>query len=215
MTHLFVDIETLPDLRDGAKDRARAILKAPANYSKPETIEKWKDENAEESWRKTGLDGGYGSICVIGFAIDKDPVVTIINEADEHNLLTNFHAALQVEANRRNIVWSQWEWIGHNVIGFDLPFLWKRCVVNNLPHNFPKDSRHGSGRVYDTMQAWSGWKDRISLRQLADILGFAHHKDDMDGSQVYDTWAAGDHAKVADYCAKDVELTRQIFKRLT
>ena len=34
-----LDLETLPDFREGAKERIRATMKAPATHKKPETIE--------------------------------------------------------------------------------------------------------------------------------------------------------------------------------
>lgn len=210
---LIIDIETLPDLSAGAQDRVRATLKPPANYSKPDTIAKWIDDNAEGAWRKTSFDGGYGSICVIGYAIDNAPAKTIIVD-DEAEALTTFWADV---TDAMNSPGSMPEWIGHNVLGFDLPFLWKRAVIHGL--NFrkaiPKDSRHGAGRAFCTMQAWAGYKDRISLDDLAKILNLPSHKNGFDGSMVYDAWAAGEKQKVADYCKADVELTREIYRRVS
>lgn len=207
MTKLIVDIETLPDLSEGAKERVKATLKAPGNYSKPETIAKWIEDNADEAWRKTSFDGGFGSICVLGYAIDDEPARAIIAE-DEASALREFFAALPTTGVP--------EWIGHNVLGFDLPFLWKRTVIHGLGlHNFvPKDARHGNGKVFDTMQAWAGYKERISLDALAKILGLPSHKADFDGSMVYDAWVTGERKKIADYCVADVELTRAIYRRM-
>ena len=209
---LFIDIETLPDLSDGAKERVRASLKAPANYKNPDAIDKWKDENAEESWRKTSFDGGYGSICVVGFAIDDSPAQTIIAN-DEASALMQFWE----HTNGASKPQEQIEWIGHNLLGFDLPFLWKRNVIHGTKKHIriPKDARHGAGRAFCTMQAWAGYKDRISLDALAKILGLQSHKADFDGSMVYDAWVAGEKEKIAEYCRNDVELTRQIYNRIS
>lgn len=207
---LFFDLETLPDLSDGAKDRIKETLKAPGNYSKPDSIAKWIEDNADDAWRKTSFDGGYGSVCVIGYAIDDGAVTTIIADNEADALSAFFDDTL------RGPIVSPIEWVGHNVLGFDLPFLWKRTVINRINvHNFiPKDARHGGGKVFDTMQAWAGYKDRVSLGTLAKILGLSNHKGDFDGSMVYDAWVAGERQKVADYCGQDVELTREIYRRL-
>ena len=209
---ITLDIETLPDLTDGAKERVRAALKPPANYSKPDTIQKWIDDNAEDAWRKTSFDGGYGSICVIGYAIDDQPAKTIIVD-DEAGALVSFWADVTSAMKSPG---EAPEWIGHNLLGFDLPFLWKRTVVHSLPLRkfIPKDARHGAGRAFCTMQAWAGYKDRISLDSLAKILGLPSHKDNFDGSMVYDAWMAGEKQKVADYCRADVNLTRDIYRRI-
>lgn len=233
----FIDLETLPDMRPGAREKF--ISDGAANFKAPSTLTKekaaidlgmtdekeikftskdsmialWEAKFAEEkaievadaTWRKTSFDAGYGSICVIGYAFDDEEAkyIQCHNEADG---LAEFFNIVRAE-NAGTI-----EYIGHNLIGFDLPFLWKRAVINRLPHmSIPKESRHGAGRVFDTMVAWAGYKDRISMDNLADILGLESHKGEMDGSKVCDTWLAGEYDKVAEYCAKDVELTRKIY----
>lgn len=212
-TKLFFDLETLPDLREGAKERVKAMMKAPATHKKPETIAAWIEENADDAWRKTSFDGGYGAICVIGYAFDDEPVKTIICDDEASGIdifLDEIHAAREADH------FAGMEFIGHNVIGFDLPFIWKRAVINKLPHAiFPKDARHGTGKVFDTMVAWAGFKDRISLDNLAGILGLPSHKGEMDGSMVCDAWLAGKQVEIAAYCAKDVELTRSIYKAIS
>lgn len=208
-----LDIETLPDLREGAKERIRATMKVPATHKKPETIEAWKDENAEDAWRKTSFDGGYGAICVIGYKFD-DELPKTIQCHNEREGLEEFFSALN---DTLPTPWAPGiEFVGHNLLGFDLPFLWKRAVIHRLPHRkIPKDARHESGRVFDTMIAWAGFKDRVSLDSLAGMLGLNSHKGDMDGSMVCDAWLAGRYDDVAEYCAKDVALTYEIYKRLT
>ena len=208
--NVYLDLETLPDLTQGAKERVKATLKAPANYKKPDVIAQWIDENAEEAWRKTSFDGGYGSICVIGYAINDNPVEMIIVE-DEKQALQDFAARVDyANLNHEGI-----EFIGHNLLGFDLPFLWKRSVIHNTGHrHIPKDARHGAGRAFCTMQQWTGFTGKISLDALAGVLGLQSHKADFDGSMVYDAWMAGEKQRVADYCKQDVELTRQIYKRI-
>jgi predicted PolB exonuclease-like 3'-5' exonuclease len=37
----------------------------------------------------------------------------------------------------------------------------------------------------------------------------------MDGRRVYDCFHEGRHRKIADYCLRDVKLTREIYYRLT
>jgi predicted PolB exonuclease-like 3'-5' exonuclease len=37
----------------------------------------------------------------------------------------------------------------------------------------------------------------------------------MDGSCIYDRFREGRHREIADYCMRDVELTREIYYRLT
>lgn len=234
----FIDLETMPDMRSGARNRfieeGGANFKAPSTLTKEKAaadlgltdkdeikftakdamIARWEakfaaekaEEFADAAWRKTSLDGGYGSICVIGYAFGDAPVQTIQCHNEREGLEAFFSALRDTKA-------ATIEFVGHNVIGFDLPFLWKRAVIHRLPYiDIPKDARHGSGRVFDTMTAWAGFKDRISLNSLAGILGFESHKGEMDGSMVCDAWMAGQYDEVASYCAKDVSLTREIYR---
>ena len=234
----FFDIETLPDMRPETREyyasNALKNFKSPSTLtkeraafdlgltdkddikftSKDSMIAKWEAkfsvlkaaEMADIEWRKTSFDGGYGKICVIGYAFDDAPAKTIICYDEKAGISAFFNEISQTKAG--NV-----EFVGHNITGFDIPFLWKRAVINRLPHSsIPKDVRHGLGRVFDTMIAWAGYKERISLDDLAKVLGFESHKTEMDGSMVCDTWLCGKHDEVAAYCIKDVDLTRQIYE---
>ena len=70
---LYFDIETIPTTNQAITDKIRAEISAPANYTKPESIAKWFEENAEsayqEKYRKTALDGLYGEIISIAWAV--------------------------------------------------------------------------------------------------------------------------------------------------
>lgn len=244
-TKLFFDLETIPDMRPGVRERyiadGAANFKAPSALTKEKAaidlgmtdkdaikftskdtmIANWEArfavekaaEYADAEWRKTSFDGGYGAICVIGYAFDDAPVKTIICD-NEIAGLNQFHSEIHAAVEAHNM--GGIEYIGHNVIGFDLPFLWKRSVINRTQyHGIPKDARHGAGRVFDTMVAWAGFKDRISLDNLAGILGLESHKGEMDGSMVCDAWLDGKKDEIAAYCAKDVALTRRIFEMIS
>lgn len=239
----FLDLETLPDFRPGALDKyveqCAGNFKAPSTLtkekaaadlgitdkdeikftSKDSLVAKWEAVFAAEKavevanieWRKTAFDGGYGRLAVIGYAFNDGPVKTIVCD-DEPQGITEFLADLHHAMEAHNHAGI--EYIGHNIIGFDLPFLWKRAVIHGLPHDIPKDARHGAGRVFDTMTEWAGYKDRISLDNLSGILGLQSSKDAMDGSMVCDYWITGRKEEIATYCKKDVELVRQIYNRI-
>ena len=74
---LYLDIETIPSQRPGAREEIAANLKPPASYKKAETIEAWeRDEKpalVEEAYRKTSIDGASGHVISIACAIDGGP----------------------------------------------------------------------------------------------------------------------------------------------
>lgn len=209
MINVFIDIEALPDQAEGAKDAF--VVKPPGNIKKAESIQKWLDENGEaakdEQWRKTALNGGYGSICVICVAVGNGQVERFsAKNCSESEMLTTFWGWLAGEVGS-----LQWRFVIHNA-KFDSPFMWHRSVINcTKPIYYNPHGRHPHSH-YCTMEGWAGYNKYISLDELAGILGI-EGKGDMDGSKVYDTWLI-DPDKVIDYCADDVRILRDVYNRM-
>lgn len=197
--------------------------------SKDDMIARWEKELASvksESvanavWEKTSFNPDVATIAciVIGWYDQhgyRDAVFesgVIHNEAEMleefHNYITDLCTANNTEVRKPNFV-------GHNITKFDLPFIWKRSVINDVPCCKGVkwvDSRHGQ-HCYDTMVAWSGFGNRISADNLCKLLGVKGKTEGMDGSKVYDTWQMDPH-KVIQYCQDDVLLVKEIHARLT
>lgn len=219
MVNLFLDIETLPTNRPEIITELRASVTPPATYKKPESIAAWMRENidaeTDTAMRKTALSGAFGRVCVIGFAIDDSPVQTVSHSDDEAFVLHEFmHFLSTIERHE----WFTTTVVGHNVSAFDLRFLMHRCIINNVkPHVIL--SRAAAAKpwgieVYDTMTSWDS-QNRISLNKLCKALSIDTPKGDIDGSKVYDYVMAGKIDEVAEYCARDVQATRAVYKRMT
>ena len=229
MLDFFFDLETITDQRPGALQEHIAMVRPPGQYKKPESIAKWMEENAEvegvESWKKTGLDGLTGEIISISWAFGHDAVEGLVRSPDdaEEVLLEGFFHAMGQKIRYGEGEHSLFQWIGHNVLGFDLPFLWKRCVILGIkpPCTIPKESRHGKGRVYDTMVGWMGSYPRQYIKQdtLVAAMGIETEADDtvadMDGSMVWDMVQAGRLDEVLKYNKLDVEKVIQMYRRMT
>jgi len=220
MANIYFDIETLPSDDSGIIADIAAGIKPPGNLKKAETIEAWeRDEKPGavlEAVKKTGLDGTFGRICCIGFAVNDD--AADVRYGDEAETITAFFAWL-IEAARISDYTERQSaiFIGHNILSFDLRFLWQRCVVNGIrpPAFIPFNAKPWDGKVLDTMTAWNPERERrISLDKLCLALGVPSSKGDMDGSKVAEYWQAGRHQEVAAYCMADVEAVRQCHKRM-
>lgn len=217
MKDIFFDIETIPSQLPGILDEFKAAVTAPAQYKKADSIAEWLRENrdaeAERQWLNTSFDGGLGQICVIGVALgDDDPVsfaVSDLSTAAERQVLSDFFGVVAMAGAGSRV-------IGHNVIGFDMRFVWQRAMVLGVkpPFHFPRDPKPWGDQAFDTMTAWSGVKDRISMDRLCRIFGI-EGKGDMDGSKVWPMVQEGRIAEVAEYCRGDVLRTRAMFKRMT
>ena len=64
------------------------------------------------------------------------------------------------------------------------------------------------------MQAWAGYKGRISQDNLAKALGIPGKPDDIDGSKVWDFVKAGKVDRVAEYNTYDVATVVEIHRRI-
>ena len=102
MTTIYFDIETVPDQRPGARDEIATTIKPPGTLKKTESIAEWERESkpaaAEEAWLRTSLDGTYGQVVAISFAIDDaDPVGLVaedLSETAETDLVRAFMRAM-------------------------------------------------------------------------------------------------------------------------
>ena len=222
--NIYLDIETLPTSDPDVIAALEAGIKPPGNISKPESIQKWMDENKADALAaaisKTSFDGLHGRVCVICYAFDDGPVYS--SEADdERKLLQDFYAhAYDVSTMERHggLVDLPVTVVGHNVAGFDLPFLKHRSIINSVrpPNAIYKamNAKPWESCIADTMLMWSSDREkRVSMDRLCKALGIPG-KGDFDGSMVAATWPT-DPAKVIEYCRQDVERTREIYKRLT
>jgi len=109
------------------------------------------------------------------------------------------------------------EIVGHNLIGFDLPFIFQRCLVNGIAARPLVDLGEYRVRgVFDTMHAWwLGAKRNVSLDDIAWALGIESSKTaTAEGSKVFDLYQAGKLAEIREYNLNDVRVTRKVYERM-
>jgi hypothetical protein len=218
--NLVLDLETIPTDRAEVRDYIAATISAPAQMKKAETIAAWeandKPAAVEEAVAKTGLDGSFGRICVIGWAVNDCEPMTVASADDEAYVLREFAMRLVVSPSDRHMTTI----IGHNVSAFDLRFLAQRFVVNGIkpPMVIARAAQAKpweSDKVFDTMVQWAGVGGRVSLDKLCLALSIPSPKGELDGSKVWQFVQDGRIAEVADYCKRDVEAARAIWRRMT
>lgn len=223
MPFLYIDIETIPSQLDWVKKEIAEKITAPANYKKAESIEKWFKDNGEDAtddkWRKTSFDGSLGEIVAISWAVD-DGAPKVVSRGlgeSEAVLLDEFFLELQIDLTDKQNITHEPVWVGHYITGFDLRFLWQRCVLNNIPPsvNIPYAAKPWDRQVFDTKIEWSGMQSTGSgsLDMVSKIMGY-EGKGDIDGSKVWDYVKDGRIKEVAGYCKDDVEKCRRLHKRM-
>ncbi|MBY0498848.1 MAG: ribonuclease H-like domain-containing protein [Nitrosomonas sp.] len=211
---IYFDIETL-----GCNDpvliaELEKTISAPAQYKKTESIDEWmvlnKSTELQKLVSKTSFDGMYGRIACIAWASNDWDVISTQADMTEEESIECFYQFVEASCDNK--------FCGHNLHGFDLPFLKHRSIILGIkPPRFLLEAMNAKAWdncIQDTMILWSQDRDkRASMSKLCKVLGI-EDKGDMDGSKVAETWVT-DPDKVIDYCKADVERTRQIYKRLT
>jgi hypothetical protein len=230
--NIYLDIETIPaqdtatiDLILADIEKQKLALKAPSNYKDQDKIDAYiqaerdkLDADFDATYRKTSFDGGLGEICCIGYAIDDKPPLSIfgITEAD---ILYWFYQEVTIKYNPSSN--QKPKFIGHNIANFDLRFMYQRSIINGIkpPPIMPYNVKPWDESIFDTMTAWAGHGNRVSLDKLCKIFGIplkgSEIGEAMDGSKVWDFYKDGRIKDIAKYCEGDVERTRNVYKRMT
>lgn len=212
MRKLFLDIETLP-----AHEKDLETLRLLFDKKNKE----FDQEKFDEFLQKTNFDGAFGQILCIGYAVDDEAPKNFYNENNEKETLRQFWelvSAISVEP--RNMQYPDYgvQFVGHNVMDFDLRFIYQRSIVLGVRPSYEINfARYRSYPVYDTMKEWVKWANSsVGLDYLAYALDVPSSKTGgIDGSQVAEFFANGKVDDILEYCKRDVETTRGIYNRMT
>lgn len=234
--HVYIDIETIPGQHPSVRaalqleaDDEKAKIKAPANYKDADKIAEYImakqseiDADVEARWRKTSFDGALGQICAVSVAINDEAPINIYRDewaTAEADILAELNRVIEDAYKPHRDMRPVF--IGHNVVAFDLRFIFQRSVLLGVkPHpGIPFAARPWDDHVFDTMVQWAGVGNRVSLDKLCRVFGIptkgTEIGDEIDGSKVWDFVKAGRIADVATYCGGDVDRVREIHRRMT
>ena len=104
---------------------------------------------------------------------------------DEKKILDDFlQTVSKIESFNNN-----WCFAGHNIKEFDIPFICRRLLVNNMripPYLDFQNMKPWETNIVDTFQYWrfGDYKNFTSLKLLAAAMGVPSSKNDIDGSMV-------------------------------
>ena len=216
---LLLDIETVPQFEN-------YDLLSPAWQTLwNDKISKTVPENTipKESYKnRAGILAEFGKVVCISTAFyylneEKQTslkVKSIFGENEKEILV----AFIQV-CNKVYFHNPHFQFAGHNVKEFDIPYLCRRMIVNQLAlpeYLLIHEKKPWEVKIFDTLNWWKfgDHKNYISLHLLANVLGLPTSKDDIDGSMVQDVYYKEKNLqRIADYCEKDVILTANIILR--
>lgn len=221
---LYIDVETCPCQRQDLIDDLLLDIKPPGNLSKQETIERWWAENykseCDKVIRKTALDGLYGELISIAWAVDDEEPHCLLREkgGSESELLSEFFNSVATTRDEYDQKIVEFKWCGHWILNFDIRFLWQRCVILGIKPTFhvPYDAKPWDREIFDTKIEWTGnsaaYAGAGSLSKLNKVFG-RDDKSDFNGADVYDAWIEEAYETIKAYNIRDVEDARFLYKR--
>lgn len=182
-----------------------------------------EDMGMEECYRKkAGILAEFGKIVCISTAF--------FYEDEQHGLslkMKSIYGDDEVEilriftdlCNKMYQHHRYFQFGGHNIREFDIPYICRRLLINRLP--LPEylqlhDKKPWEVKMFDTLNWWKFGdnKNYVSLHLLANVLGIPSSKSDIDGSMVQDVYyKEKDLPRIVAYCQKDVVVTANIILR--
>lgn len=225
-----LDIETLalPDFRDRVGPQLEKLWKL-GNMRLEQQERYLEDILVEEercyqlgslsaaSGRILSLAVHAGPVAGIDFGVEQGQTEWVFgidadgNEQDEKESLLGFLDYLKGFDPETD------ELVGHNILNFDLPFIFQRCLVHGIAVKpFVDLGEYRVRGVFDTMHHWwLGARRNVSLDDVAWALGIESSKTDtVEGSKVFDLHQAGNLAAIREYNLNDVRVTRQVYERM-
>jgi len=193
MKIFYFDIETVPTEKALQEN---GLLEAQIKLDEAEII------------KKLSLSAVTAKIICLCYTIEPSVSGTIeVLQGDETDIIKGFWKIVP-DCNL---------FVGHNILDFDMRFIYQRSVIHNIkPSRDIPFTRFRNAPIYDTMQEWSKWgREHASLDSLSKALGIPSPKENLDGSKVYPYYRAGKLPEIIEYCKRDVESVRQVYKRLT
>jgi hypothetical protein len=219
LENLFlIDIETASEVKN------YELLNEEWKQLWTEKIHKALPENitAEEYYpMRAGIMAEFAKVICISFGYFRNLNNTLqlriksFYSDNEKDTLENFIKTLY----HLHAINNMWCFAGHNIKEFDIPFLCRRIIVNNLtipPFMDFQNMKPWETPVTDTLHLWrfGDYKHYTSLKLLAAVLGVASPKDDIDGSMVgHVYWEEKNLERIAVYCQKDVVTVANVILR--
>jgi len=227
---VFIDIETTTQTetfqetidKNPALENYWAYKSLQLRQQNPEELGDIQDPH--EMWpRMAGLWPEWGKIVCISFGQIKFdeygmPYKFSCSSTygdDEKKVLSNFMEFATKVMNK----YPKMLWVGHNIKGFDMPYLVKRALVNEVAvpaaFHFQKQ-KPWENCLLDTQDIWKfgGWNS-AKLGLIAEVMGIPSPKDAMEGSEVNEAYWNGRLEEIKEYCEKDIKATAEVMLKIS
>ncbi len=215
---LVIDIETVSEKEnfDSLNEEWKQLWEDKVKHSLPEDV-----SMGEYYPLRAGVMAEFAKVVCISVGYFRKEsngfqfrVKAIYHENEKESLESFMQTIAQLEGMHKN-----WYFTGHNIKEFDIPFLCRRLLMNELPIPTYLDFQNmkpWETNIIDTFQYWrfGDYKNYTSLKLLAAALKVPSPKDDIDGSMVGEVyWKEKNIKRIATYCQKDVVTVANIVLR--
>lgn len=211
---LFIDTETArlqKDLKEGTAD-----------FEAWEYMVKRKADSGEIDVRldyleRAGLYAEFSKlVCIsVGYISKGELMIASYKGDNEKELLSSFMANIDIFLKSK----PDARLVGHSVKGFDIPFIFRRSLVNGVCPNRLIDVgglKPWDLTALDTKELWKGTGYySSSLVAVCLALGIPSPKSDITGAEVGDVYhneGAEGLERIAEYCERDVMAVANIVK---
>lgn len=209
---LFLDIETVRTHKELPKT---GVMRESWLYKV--RYDEDNDNLAEESYtEKASLYAEFSKVvCITMGKISNNSIaLKSFTGKNEVEILKSFKMALEVIQSKNPSI----RLCGHALLGFDIPFLCKRYMINRIgipPLLDLSEDKPWTTTVLDTNVIWKGTGfSRASLVNIATALGLPSPKSEMDGSEVGDKYFNGELDAIKSYCEQDVVAVANVFRAM-
>ena len=207
---LCLDLETtaIPDVEAYVTVSADD---APKNYTKPDSIAKWVEDERAARLSRAALDMDLARIVCTGMwaSTDDGPdVLTLLTETEPQQLSLAWSAIEATIAKGGQIV-------TYNGLGYDLPLLMRRAQYLGVPFQPVELNKYRPGAVLDLQNilSFAGAKPFRSLAFYCRRFGI-DIPDTTSGADMPALIAAGDWAAVRAHNLADLRRTQALAQRL-
>lgn len=215
-TPIFIDIETVPETQD-YDNYTKRYIRAERYCNDIQTTEK------QAYFDKWSLFPEFAKIICISIGLydkEKDIVKkkTFYSRNDEKWLLEDFFKQLDQLDNKYILT-------GHNILDFDIPFIYRRSIINRIKPHAMIDQWHLKPReveIIDTMKIWKQfWYISTWIELICMCLNIPNPKKEINWKNIKDIYREistneidEQMEKIKQYCESDVEATARIYLRI-
>jgi hypothetical protein len=211
------------DVKTGnMKDPAKIAEKIEAAMGEWAANERQRIVDAhQEAIDKAALSPLTGQVVAIGVMICGEQRKIIDGQnaptpsaEEESRILANFWSSI------RAVLPAGHRLVGHNIHGFDLPFLVRRSWLHGIsvPAGVIENGRYWSPCFVDTAKEWGlgSYGSFVSLDSLAKFFGAGGKPDDVTGADFHRLWfgTEEDRAKATSYLENDLKMTWLVSERM-